>query len=124
LLTNYGYVGLFLVVAIVFTVTMLLLPATLRFFGFIVPHNPNPIKNSPFECGMETTGKAWVQFNFRYYFYALMFLTVDVIVIFLYPWATELRNLGFFGLITMFVFIAIVVVGVIYAWKKKVLEWK
>ena len=124
MLANYGYIGLFLVAAIIFTVTMLLLPATLRYFGLIVPHNPNPIKSSPFECGMETTGKAWVQFNFRYYFYALMFLTVDVIVIFLYPWATELRSLGLFGFITMLVFIAIVIVGVIYAWKKKVLEWK
>ncbi len=124
MLANYGYIGLFLVAAIIFTVTMLLLPATLRYFGLIVPHNPNSIKSSPFECGMEPTGKAWVQFNFRYYFYALMFLTVDVIVIFLYPWATELRNLGLFGFITMLVFIAIVVVGVIYAWKKKVLEWK
>jgi len=123
LLTNYGYIGLFLIVAVIFTVTTLLIPITLRIIR-IVPHKPNPIKNSPFECGMETIGKTWVQFNFRYYFYALMFLTVDVIVIFLYPWATELRNLGLFGFITMLVFIAIVVVGVVYAWKKKVLEWK
>jgi len=123
LLTNYGYIGLFLIVAVIFTVTTLLIPITLRIIR-IVPHKPNPIKNSPFECGMETIGKTWVQFNFRYYFYALMFLTVDVIVIFLYPWATELRNLGLFGFITMLVFIAIVVVGVVYAWKKKALEWK
>ena len=123
MLTNYGYIGLFLVVAIIFTVTTLLIPITLRIIR-IVPHKPNPIKNSPVECGMETIGKTWVQFNFRYYFYALMFIAVDVIVIFLYPWATELRSLGLFGFITMLVFIAIVVVGVIYAWKKKVLEWK
>ena len=124
MLANYGYIGLFLVVAIFFAVTTILLPATLRFFGLIVPHNPNPIKSSPFECGMETTGKAWVQFNFRYYFYALMFLAVDVIVVFLYPWAVDLRSLGLFAFVPMLVFMAIIFVGVIYAWKKKVLEWK
>ena len=123
MLANYGYVGLFLVVAILFTVTTLLIPITLRIIG-IVPNKPNPIKSSPFECGMETTGKAWVQFNFRYYFYALIFLAVDVIVIFLYPWATELRSLGLFAFVTMLVFMAIIVVGIIYAWKKKVLDWK
>jgi NADH-quinone oxidoreductase subunit A len=123
LLANYGYIGLFLIVAVFFAVTTLLLPISLRFIR-IIPKKSNPVKSSTFECGMKTIGKTWVQFNFRYYFYALMFLTVDVIVIFLYPWATELRSLGLFGFITMLVFIAIVIVGVIYAWKKKVLEWK
>ena len=124
MLANYGYIGLFLVVAIFFAVTTILLPATLRFFGLIVPHHPNPIKSSPFECGMETIGKTWVQFNFRYYFYALMFLAVDVIVVFLYPWAVDLRSLGLFAFVTILVFMAIIFVGVVYAWKKKVLEWK
>jgi len=123
LLANYGYIGLFLVVAIIFTVTTLLIPVTLRIIR-IVPKKPDPIKSSPFECGMETIGKTWVQFNFRYYFYALMFVAVDVIVVFLYPWAVDLRNLGLFALVTMLVFMAIIFVGVIYAWKKKVLEWK
>jgi len=123
LLANYGYIGLFLVVAIIFTVTTLLIPVTLRIIR-IVPKKPNPIKSSPFECGMETIGKTWVQFNFRYYFYALMFVAVDVIVVFLYPWAADLRSLGLFAFVTILVFMAIIVVGVIYAWKKKVLEWK
>ena len=123
MLANYGYIGLFLVVAIFFAVTTILLPVTLRIIR-IVPHHPNPIKSSPFECGMETIGKTWVQFNFRYYFYALMFLAVDVIVVFLYPWAVDLRSLGLFAFVTMLVFMAIIFVGVIYAWKKKVLEWK
>lgn len=123
MLANYGYIGLFLVVAIIFTVTTLLIPVTLRIIR-IVPKKPDPIKSSPFECGMETIGKTWVQFNFRYYFYALMFVAVDVIVVFLYPWAVDLRNLGLFALVTMLVFMAIIFVGVIYAWKKKVLEWK
>ena len=123
MLANYGYIGLFLIVAILFTVTTLLLPVTLRFLK-IIPHKPNPIKNSTFECGMETIGKSWVQFNFRYYFYALVFITLDVMVIFLYPWAVGLRQLGYFGLIAILIFIFIIIIGYIYAWKKRVLEWK
>ena len=99
------------------------LPSLPRFMQ-VVPYNPNPVKSSTFECGMETIGKAWVRFNFRYYFYALMFIVLDVMVIFLYPWAVSLRQLGYFGLISMLIFIFIIIVGYIYAWKKKVLEWK
>ena len=123
MLANYGYIGLFLIVAILFAVTTLLLPFFLRFIR-IVPHKPNPIKSSTYECGMETIGKSWVQFNFRYYFYALLFLVLDVLVVFLYPWAVALRQLGYFSLIGVFIFIFIVVVGYVYAWRKKALEWK
>ncbi|MBE9482759.1 MAG: NADH-quinone oxidoreductase subunit A [Chloroflexi bacterium] len=123
MLANYGYIGLFLVVAIFFAITTLLLPSLLRLIG-IVPHKPNPIKNSTFECGMETIGKSWVQFNFRYYYYALIFLALDVLIVFLYPWAVELRQLGRFGFIGMLIFISIIVIAYIYAWRKKVLEWK
>ena len=123
MLANYGYIGLLLIVAILFAVTTLLLPFTLRFFR-IVPHKPNPIKSSTYECGMETIGKSWVQFNFRYYFYALIFLALDVLVVFLYPWAVGLRQLGYLGFIGVFIFISIIVVGYVYAWRKKVLEWK
>jgi len=123
LLVNYGYIGLFLIVAILFTVTTLLIPVTLRFLK-IVPQKPNPIKSSTFECGMETVGKSWVQFNFRYYFYALMFIALDVLVVFIYPWAVDLRRVGYLGLIVIVVFICIIVVGYIYAWRKRVLEWK
>ena len=123
MLANYGYIGLFLLVAILFAVTTLLLPVTLRFLK-IIPQKPNPIKSSTFECGMETIGKSWVQFNFRYYFYALMFITLDVLVVFIYPWAVDLRRVGYLGLIAIVVFISIIVVGYIYAWRKRVLEWK
>ena len=123
MLANYGYIGLFLIVAIFFAVTTLLLPFFLRFIR-IVPHKPNPIKSSTYECGMETVGKSWVQFNFRYYFYALLFLVLDVLVVFLYPWALDLKQLGHFGFIGVFIFICIVVVGYVYAWRKKALEWK
>ena len=123
MLANYGYIGLFLIVAIFFAVSTLLLPVFLRFIG-IVPHKPNPIKNSTYECGMETVGTSWVQFNFRYYFYALLFIALDILVVFLYPWAVNLRQIGSFGFIGILIFISIIVVGYIYAWRKKVLEWK
>jgi NADH-quinone oxidoreductase subunit A len=123
LIANYGYIGLFIVVAIIFTVTTILLPVTLRFLK-VVPKKPNSVKNSTYECGMETIGRSWVQFNFRYYFYALIFLAMDVLVVFLYPWATSLREVGIFGFILILVLIFIVFVGYIYAWRKKVLEWK
>lgn len=123
LLANYGYIGLFLIAAVLFAVTMLLFPITLRFLK-IIPHKPNPIKSSTFECGMETIGKSWVRFNFRYYFYALLFIALDVMVVFLYPWAVDLRRLGYFGFIIILVFIFIIGVGYVYAWKKKALEWK
>jgi len=123
LLANYGYIGLFLLIAILFAVTTILLPVTLRFLK-IVPKRPNPIKGSTFECGMETIGKSWVQFNFRYYFYALMFIALDVLVVFIYPWAVDLRRVGYLGLIVIVAFIGIIVVGYIYAWRKRVLEWK
>jgi len=101
-----------------------LLPPFPPRFMQIVPYKPNPVKNSTFECGMETIGKAWVQFNFRYYFYALVFIALDVLVVFLYPWAVDLRKLGLFGFIGVLIFIFILIVGYIYAWKKQVLEWK
>jgi len=123
LLANYGYIGLFLVVAILFAVSTLLIPSFLRYLR-IVPHKPDAIKTSTYECGMETVGKTWVQFNFRYYFYALLFVVLDVMIVFLYPWSVDLRQLAFPGFIGMLVFVAIIAVGYIYAWRKKVLEWK
>ena len=123
MLANYGYIGLFLLVVILFAVTTLLLPVFLRFIR-VIPSKPTPVKSSTYECGVKTIGRSWVQFNFRYYFYALMFIVLDVMVIFLYPWAVSLRQLGYFGLISMLIFIFIIIVGYIYAWKKKVLEWK
>jgi len=123
LLASYGLIGLFFVVAILFSLFMVIIPIILRLLK-IVPSNPNPVKSSIFECGMETIGKTWVQFNFHYYFYALLFLALDVLVVFLYPWAVQLRQLGTFSLYVILILVFIVLVGYIYAWKKKVLEWK
>jgi NADH-quinone oxidoreductase subunit A len=123
LLENFGYIGLFLVAALLFTFTMITLPLLLRRFR-IVPKKPNPVKSSTYECGMETTGKSWVQFNFRYYFYALLFVVFDIQVVFLYPWAAAMGELELFGLVEMLAFFLILIVGFVYAWKKGVLEWK
>ena len=123
MLENFGYIGLFLVAALLFTSTMITLPLLLRRFR-IVPKKPNPVKSSTYECGMETTGKSWVQFNFRYYFYALLFVVFDIQVVFLYPWAAAMGELELFGLVEMLAFFLILIVGFVYAWKKGVLEWK
>ena len=123
MLENFGYIGLFLVAALLFTFSMITLPLLLRRFR-IVPKKPNPVKSSTYECGMETTGKSWVQFNFRYYFYALLFVVFDIQVVFLYPWAAAMGELELFGLVEMLAFFLILIVGFVYAWKKGVLEWK
>ncbi len=127
MLADYGFLGLFLLVAILFTISMLLIPLALRFLG-IVPHKPNPTKNSTYECGMETVGKSWVQFNFRYYFYALLFVAFDILTVFLYLWAMNFKQLdrpeAIFGFVAIAIFVLIIIVGYIYAWKKRVMEWK
>ena len=123
MLANYGLIGLFLIIAIGFSLVMVMIPIILRLLK-IVPNHPNPAKDSVFECGVETIGKTWVQFNFHYYFYALVFVAIDVLVIFLYPWAVQLRELGTSGLVAVLVLVGIVLVGYLYAWKKKALEWK
>jgi NADH-quinone oxidoreductase subunit A len=123
LLENFGLVGLHIIVALAFAALMILLPVLFRFLK-VVPHHPNAVKTATFECGMETIGKTWVQFNFRYYFYALIFVALDVLVVFIYPLVIQLRSLGYSALIAIVVFIAIILVGYIYAWKKQVLEWK
>ncbi|MBI2832548.1 MAG: NADH-quinone oxidoreductase subunit A [Chloroflexi bacterium] len=124
MLADYGSVALFLVVAVLFTVSTLAMPPMLRRMGIISKNRPNPIKNATYECGLQPTGKAWVQFNFRYYFYALVFISLDVVVVFIYPWAVQVRQLGVSALIAIVVLLFIVIVGVLYAWKKNVLEWK
>ena len=123
MLANYGLIGLFFIVILLFSLVMVILPVILKYLK-IVPSNPNPTKNSIFECGVETIGKTWVQFNFHYYFYALVFLALDVLVVFLYPWAVHLKELGVFSLYIVLIFVFVVFVGYLYAWKKKVLEWK
>jgi len=123
LLGNFGYIGIFLIAALGFASLLVLLPPLLRRLR-IVPQKPNPVKTSTYECGMDTVGKTWVQFNFRYYFFALLFVIFDIQVVFLYPWAVAFNQLKLFGLLEMLAFFLILVVGFVYAWRKGVLEWK
>jgi len=123
LLENFGYIGIFLIAALGFAISTITLPILLRRFH-IVPKKPNPVKSSTYECGMDTVGKSRVQFNFRYYFYALLFVVFDIQVVFLYPWAVALGELKLFGFLEMLAFFSILIVGFLYAWRKGVLEWK
>jgi NADH-quinone oxidoreductase subunit A len=123
MLQSYGYIALFLITSIAFAALLLFLPVVLRLLK-IVSKKPDPIKYDPFECGMETIGRSWVQFNFRYYFFALMLIALDMMIVFLYPWAVELKNLGATGFWTASSFIFIIFTGYLYAWKKGMLEWK
>ncbi|HEX7364870.1 MAG TPA: NADH-quinone oxidoreductase subunit A [Dehalococcoidia bacterium] len=123
MIADFGYVGILLIVGILFTLTTLLLPVALRYFK-IVPKKRNPAKESTYECGMETIGKTWIQFNFRYYFFAVMFVALDVLTVFLYPWAVNAKELGLYGFIAVGIFFVILMVVYVYAWLKGALEWK
>lgn len=85
--------------------------------------NPTPVKSAPYECGMEPVGDAWIRFNFRYYLYALVFVIFDIETIFLYPWAVQLRQLKLLGFIEMAIFVVILLIGFVYAWRKRALQW-
>jgi NADH-quinone oxidoreductase subunit A len=73
---------------------------------------------------MQPIGTSWVQYNFRYYFFAVLFVLLDMLTIFLYPWAVNIKDLGFGGLVAVGIFLIILAVGYIYAWRKGALQWK
>jgi len=123
MLQEYGYIAIFTGVAIVLPASMLVISWLLSFVR-VRPQNPSPVKQSTYECGIETLGGSWVKFNFRYYNFALLFVIFDVETVFLYPWAVHFKQLKLFGFIEMLVFILILVVGYVYAWKKRALEWE
>ena len=93
--------------------------------GWILgPNRPDPAKNSPYECGFEAFDDARMKFDVRYYLVAILFILFDLEIAFLFPWAVALREVGMPGLIAVFVFLGILVVGFIYEWKKGALEWE
>lgn len=98
----------------------------------IAPHHPNPEKNSSYECGEETIGNSWIQFNSRFYVIALIFLLFDVEMIFVFPWATIFSDQtllatdarwGWLTFSEMLIFIGILLLGLVYVWCKKDLDW-
>ncbi len=102
----------------------ILLPIVALFLGKLLrPHKPDEIKYATYESGIEPFSDSRVQFHVRYYIFALMFVIFDIETVFLYPWAVAYEKLGIFALIEMLIFVIMLVIGLIYAWKKKVLKW-
>ena len=115
--TNWLYVGIFLVVGVIVPIVPLV------FSRLVAPRKPNPIKQSTYECGIETVGDSWVQFKAQYYIFALIFLVFDVETVFLFPWALSLKQLPLFVVLEGVLFIAILVTGLVFAWRMGMLEW-
>ena len=90
---------------------------------FLGPNRPDPAKNSPYECGFEAFEDARMKFDVRYYLVAILFILFDLEIAFLFPWAVSLKAVGGVGIVSMLVFLAILVVGFVYEWKKGALEW-
>lgn len=89
----------------------------------IAPRKPGKEKLSSYECGVETSGDAWVQFRVQYYLFAILFVVFDVEALFLFPWAVVFREMGMAGLAAMAIFLGILALGLAYAWQEGVLEW-
>ncbi|HEX5313328.1 MAG TPA: NADH-quinone oxidoreductase subunit A [Gammaproteobacteria bacterium] len=101
------------------------LGALLIIIGLLVaPHRPDEEKNSPYECGFEAFEDTRMRFDVRYYLVALLFIIFDLEIAFLFPWAVALETIGLFGLFAMAVFLAVLIVGFIYEWKRGALEWE
>ena len=93
--------------------------------GYVfAPRRPDPEKTSAYECGFEAFEDSRMKFDVRYYLVAILFIVFDLEIAFLFPWAVVLQEIGFFGFMAMMVFLAILVVGFAYEWKKGALEWE
>ena len=110
---------------IVFLIAGIVLVAGANFMSnMISPKSDNPQKREPYESGMATIGPTWVQFKVGYYLFAILFLVFDVEVAFLIPWAVVFKDIGFVALIEIFIFLFILGLGLLYAWKKGALKWE
>ncbi len=116
-INNYVVVTIFLALGIILPVAALTLGRFLR------PHKPGAGKEETYESGNESFMESRVRFNVRYYMFALMFVIFDIETVFLYPWAVAYDKLGLFALVEMTIFVTMLLIGLIYAWKKKVLQW-
>ena len=119
MLPDYAYILFFLILGVSFVGSAFVASWLLR------PRlAPNAVKNSPYECGEVVKGTSRIQFNVRYYLFALIFVVFDVEVLFVVPWAVVFRQLGMFAYVEMMAFILILGLGLVYAWKKGALEWQ
>ncbi|MGH8583967.1 MAG: NADH-quinone oxidoreductase subunit A [Gammaproteobacteria bacterium] len=118
MLAQYLPILVFIVIALGFGAIVLAL-------GFFLgPRRADPAKLSPYECGFEAFEDARMQFDVRYYLVAILFIIFDLEIAFLIPWAVALEDIGPLGFMAMMVFLAVLVVGFIYEWKKGALEWE
>ena len=117
-MTEYGSVLVFLGLILAFAIVSL---AVARLLG---PRRPTPVKSQTYECGAEPVGDAWVQFPVGFYLVALVFIVFDALAVFLFPWALALRTLGVWGIGTMLLFLSILSLGWIYAYREHILEWQ
>ena len=118
MLENYLPILIFLVVGLGFGVILFAL-------GYLLgPKQPDSEKQSPYECGFEAFDDARMQFDVRYYLIAILFIIFDLEIAFFFPWAVALREIGMVGFWAMMLFLAVLVVGFIYEWRKGALEWE
>lgn len=112
----------FLIVVILTAVALVVLAMTV--VNLIGPKSYNKQKAEPYECGIPTRGRSWVQFRVGYYLFAILFLMFDIETVFLFPWAVVVQEVGAYGLISIAFFLLVLILGLAYAWRKGALEWK
>ena len=122
MLENYFPILIFLVVGVTVGVGPLVASKVLTVL--LGDDNPDPEKLSPYECGFEAFEDARMKFDVRYYLVAILFILFDLEIAFFFPWAIVLQEIGWFGFMAMMVFLAILVAGFIYEWKKGALDWE
>jgi NADH-quinone oxidoreductase subunit A len=116
-LRNYLTVVIFMATAVVLAGLLLGLAAAVR------PSRPQAQKYIPYESGVDPVGDGWSQSQIRYYVFAVLFVIFDVEAVFIFPWATQLETYGVFGLVEMGIFVGVLLLGLVYAWRKGVLRW-
>ena len=107
-----------------FITAIILVGGAIAFSRYVAPYNPAGVKSDPYECGIPTEGPTWIQFKVGYYLFAIIYLIFDVETVFLYPWAVVMRELGLTAFIEIIIFLTILGLGLLYAWKKKALIWE
>lgn len=112
----------YLAVALFIGAALLMAGAMLGVGRLIRPNRPQPEKYITYEAGSDPIG-GWGQSNIRYYVYALLFVMFDVEAVFIFPWAVQLESLGWFAVVEMIVFVVVLALGLVYAWRKGVLRW-
>ena len=123
MLGDWGHLGFLVLVGVS-------LPGVALVVSFLLgrlkvrPSVPNSVKLDTYECGVETEGTAWVQFHVGYYVFALLFVIFDIESIFLYPWAVAFRSTAEYGFVEAVIFVGILALGLVYAWRKDALSWR